>query len=132
MPRPMLEYGLYGWSPAYGYSYLHPANRRSFEWVEPLDKLFEKISEDEDWITLRYDERNYLVRPDLFRPVGRPPFGFGDAVEAVDLEPGQPRLRGVVSDIMWDERQDRPRYQIVVRKKKVPRVFEADELRPAR
>ncbi|KAA9327034.1 hypothetical protein F0P96_17480 [Hymenobacter busanensis] len=129
MPRPMLQYGLYGWSPAYGYSYIHPANRRSFEWVEPLDKVFEKIGEDEEWITLRYDERNYLVRPELFRPIDRPPFGFGDAVETVNWEPGQPRLRGVVSDIFWDESAHRARYQMVVRKKKVPQVYEADELR---
>jgi hypothetical protein len=125
----MLQYGLYGWTPDYGYSYLHPANRRSFEWVDPLDKVFEKIAEDEEWITLRYDEKQYLVRPELFRPIQRPPFGFGDAVEAVDLEPGQPRVRGLVSDIMWDERHDRARYQVVARKKKVPRVYEADELR---
>ncbi|WP_460676967.1 DUF6960 family protein [Hymenobacter coalescens] len=129
MPRPMLQYGLYGWTPAYGYSYLHPANRRSFEWIDPIDKVFEKIAEDEDWITLRYDEKQYLVRPELFRPIQRPPFGFGDAVEAVDIKPGQLRVRGLVSDIMWDERLDRARYQVVARKKKVPRVYEADELR---
>ncbi|GAB2964921.1 hypothetical protein GCM10027048_38060 [Hymenobacter coalescens] len=125
----MLQYGLYGWTPAYGYSYLHPANRRSFEWIDPIDKVFEKIAEDEDWITLRYDEKQYLVRPELFRPIQRPPFGFGDAVEAVDIKPGQLRVRGLVSDIMWDERLDRARYQVVARKKKVPRVYEADELR---
>jgi hypothetical protein len=125
----MLQYGLYGWTPAYGYSYLHPANRRSFEWVDPIDKVFEKIAEDEDWITLRYDEKQYMVRPELFRPISRPPFGFGDAVEAVDIEPGQLRVRGLVSDIMWDERHDRARYQVVMRKKKVPRIYEADELR---
>ncbi|WP_394340468.1 DUF6960 family protein [Hymenobacter oligotrophus] len=129
MPRPMLEFGLYGWTPAYGYTYVHPANRRTFEWVEPVNKVFEKIREDDEWITLRYDEQQYLVRPELFRPIRRPPFGFGDAVEAVAMEPGQPRLRGVVSDIFWDESRDQARYQIVVRKKKVPQVFEADELR---
>ncbi|WP_400190157.1 DUF6960 family protein [Hymenobacter sp. B81] len=131
MSRLPLEYGLYGWTPDYGYAYVHPANRRSFEWLEPLGKVFEKIGEDDEWLTLRYDEQQFLVRRDLFHPLRRPPFGFGDAVEAVHLQPGQPRVRGVVSDIFWDERADRARYQVVVRKKKLPQVYEADELRPS-
>jgi hypothetical protein len=134
MPRPRpLVYGLYSWSPEYGYSYLHPANRRSFEILEPVGKVFEKISDlddDSDWITLRYDEQQFLVRGELFKELyNKPPFGFGDLVEEVAPAARQPAHRGQISDILWSESRDRATFQLVERKRKVPRLFEADELK---
>lgn len=133
MPRPQpLVHGLYGWTPAYGYRYVHPANRRAFELLEPVGKLFERVSEDDEneWLTLRYDEQQFLVRPELFKEIGRkPPFSFGDEVEEVTPAPGQYCHFGLVSDVFWDDATDTPTFQIVERKRKLPRVFRADELR---
>jgi hypothetical protein len=134
MPRPRpLVYGLYAWSPDYGYSYLHPANRRSFEILEPVGKVFEKISDlddDSDWITLRYDEQQFLVRGELFKELyNKPPFGFGDLVEEIAPAPANPAHRGQISDILWSESRDRATFQLVERKRKLPRLFEADELK---
>jgi hypothetical protein len=134
MPRPRpLVYGLYSWSPEYGYSYLHPANRRSFEILEPVGKVFEKISDlddDSDWITLRYDEQQFLVRGELFKELyNKPPFGFGDLVEEVMPASGHVAHRGQISDIIWSESRDRASFQLVERKRKLPRLFEAEELK---
>ena len=135
MPRPKpVVFGLYPWTPAYGFRYVHPANRRSFEYLEPLGKLFEKIREDEagEWITIRYDEQQFLVRPELFRalsPGQRPAFSFGDAVVEARPAAGQNAHRGLVSDVFWDEGEERARFQLVENKRKLPRVFEAEELR---
>ena len=131
MPRTKpVVYGLYGWTPDYGYRYIHPANRRTFEWLEPVGKLFEKIDENDDWITLRYDEQQFLVSPELFKELYvKPPFSFGDLVEEARPEPGRPAHRGLVSDVLHDEATDTYRYQIVERKRKLKRVFEAAELR---
>ena len=136
MPRPRpLVFGLYAWSPEYGYRYLHPANRRSFELLEPVGKVFEKVSDlddDSDWITLRYDEQQFLVRGELFKELyNKPPFGFGDLVEEVRPTPGQPAHRGLISDIYWSESQDRATFQLVERKRKLARIFEPQELRRA-
>ena len=130
-PKPVV-FGLYGWSPEYGFRYVHPANRRAFELLEPVGKLFEKISEDEEgeWLTLRYDEQQFLVRPELFKEIYHSPkFSFGDAVEEVTPAPGQYRHFGLVSDVFWDEATDTATYQIVEHKRKLPRVFKSSELR---
>ncbi|MBC6989243.1 DUF6960 family protein [Hymenobacter sp. BT491] len=133
MPRPKpVRYGLYPWTPAYGLRYIHPANRRTFEWLEPLGKVFEKIDETEDWILLRYDEQQFKVSGELFTELHqKPPFSFGDLVEEVEPEPGRPAHRGLISDVFWNESSDRATYQIVEKKRKVKRVFEAEELRNA-
>lgn len=128
-PKPV-RYGLYSWTPEYGLRYIHPANRRTFEWLEPMGKLFEKIDETEDWILLRYDEQQFKVSGELFTELSeKPRFSFGDLVEEVSPEPGREPHRGLISDVYWDEGLARPRFQMVEKKRKVKRVFEAEELR---
>lgn len=133
MPRPQpVTFGLYGWTPDYGYRYIHPANRRSFELLEPLGKLFENLGEDEEgeWITIRYDEQQFRVSPELFKELHqRPRFSFGDEVEEVQAPAGRYRHFGRISDVYWNELTGTATYQLVERKKKVPQVFREDELR---
>ena len=126
MPRPKpVVFGLYGWTPDYGYRYIHPANRRSFEWLEPLGKVFEKIDETDDWIIIRYDEQQFFVSPELFKELyQKPPFSFGDTVRTT----APPAHQGLISDVFFDERTDEYRFQVVEKKRKVQRVFEAEEL----
>ena len=127
-----MVFGLYPWTPEFGFRYVHPANRRSFEYLEPVGKLFEKISEDEEgeWITVRYDEQQFLVRPELFKEIHhRPTFSFGDAVVEKTPPPGRYRHFGLVSDVFWDEATDTATYQIVERKRKLPQMFRREELR---
>ncbi|MGI4832288.1 MAG: DUF6960 family protein [Janthinobacterium lividum] len=136
MPRPArLTYGLYAWLPAHGYRYVHPANRRAFELLEPVGKVFEKISPDDDsadWITLRYDEQQFLVSPELFKELyEKPTFSFGDLVQEARPAAGRPAHQGLVSDVFWNEAAGRASYQLVERKRKLPQVFAETELRLA-
>ena len=118
-------FGLYGWTPDYGYRYIHPANRRSFEWLEPVGKVFEKIDETDDWISLRYDEQQFLVSPELFKELyQKPAFSFGDLVKTT----APPLHQGLISDVFFRETDDTFRFQIVERKRKLKQVFEKDEL----
>lgn len=129
MLRKAIEFGLYPWFPAYGYTYIHPANRRDFEALSPHGKVFEKISEDEKWILLQYAEKQYKVDPDLFTPIGTLPFGFGDKVETIERQPGQFRDWGVIHNIFWNTSEDRPYYQLRQGKKDLERLFRIEELR---
>ena len=126
MPRPKpVVFGLYGWTPDYGYRYIHPANRRSFEWLEPVGKVFEKIDETDDWISLRYDEQQFLVSPELFKELyQKPPFSFGDLVRTA----APPAHQGLISDVFFHEANDTFRFQIVEKKRKLKQLFEKDDL----
>ncbi|SHJ62949.1 hypothetical protein SAMN02745146_3579 [Hymenobacter daecheongensis DSM 21074] len=131
MPRPKpVVFGLYAWTPDYGFRYIHPANRRTFEWLEPTGKLFEKIDETDDWILLRYDEQQFKVSAELFTELpDKPAFSFGDLVEEAQPEPGRKPHQGLISDVFWDEARHQARFQIVEKKRKLKRIFEATELR---
>lgn len=129
MLRKAIEFGLYPWFPAYGYAYIHPANRRDFEALSPHGKVFEKISEDEKWVLVQYAEKQYKVSPELFTPVGKLPFSFGDKVEAVHRQPGQLRDWGVIFNIFWNTAEDQAYFQLRQGKKELEHLYRADELR---
>lgn len=124
-----ISFGLYPWFPAYGYAYIHPANRRDFETLAPHGKVFEKISQDEKWVLVQYAEKQYKVDPDLFTPVSSLPFSFGDKVEAVERQPGQLREWGVIFNIFWNTSEDRAYFQLRQGKKELEHLFQAEELR---
>lgn len=137
----MPTYGLYPWTPDYGYRYVHPASRLHFEDIEPLGKVFERLSEDPDaddeggWLLLRYDDATYKVRPELFTPLtgarARLPFGFGDPVrERVGPNGTAPR-RGTIGAIHWDAAADAPRYTLWLGKRRSDQVYAAQELEAA-
>ena len=130
-------YGLYPWTPGYGYRYVHPASRVLFEDVEPLGKVFERLgdapSDDGgEWLLLRYDDATFKVRPELFSelygPGRRLPFGFGDPVRERVGEDGQLPRRGTIAEIFWDATLDRPRYTLWLGKRRHARLYAADEL----
>ncbi|MDU0372496.1 DUF6960 family protein [Hymenobacter endophyticus] len=130
MPRPKpVVYGLYSWTPEYGLRYIHPANRRTFEWLEPLGKVFEKIDETDDWILLRYDEQQFKVSRELFKELYvKPPFSFGDLVVETHPATAHPAHEGLISDVYYNEAADTFQFQLVEKKRKIKRVFEANEL----
>ncbi|WP_026463411.1 DUF6960 family protein [Adhaeribacter aquaticus] len=130
MLRKAIEFGLYPWFPAHGYSYIHPANRQDFEAIQPHDKVFEKIDENDKWILLQYGHKQFKVEPDLYRSVSKLPFSFGDLVEEVNRTPGQFRVRGEIFNIYWNYPEDRAYYQVREGKKEIERHYTAEELRP--
>lgn len=136
----MAQYGLYPWTPAYGYRYVHPASRLLFEDVEPVDKVFELLGEappdaDGDWLLLRHEDATFKVRPDLFSeltgPGRRLAFGFGEPVREREVAAGQTAPRhGVVGSIRWVAAQDAPRYTVWFGRRRSEREYSAHELLP--
>jgi len=129
MLRKAIEFGLYPWFPAHGYSYVHPANRRDFEALSPDGKVFEKLDENEKWLLLQYAEKQFKVSPDLYSPVRNLPFSFGDTVEEVNRTPGQLRQWGVIAHIIWNYAEDRPYFLLRQGKKILEQQFTIEELR---
>jgi hypothetical protein len=131
MQRTPNEYGLYPWFPDYGYTYVHPAYRREFESLEPHGKVFEKLEESEKWLTIRYQDEQFKVKPELYTPIQPLPFTFGDQVRLKKVAPVFAAPPAEISDIIWDPKTDQPFFQIRQGRKKLDDFFRADELRKA-
>ncbi|MGV3538893.1 MAG: DUF6960 family protein [Rufibacter sp.] len=125
MPKKSLEFGLYPWFPGYGYADIHPANRREFEWLEPHNKVFEKIGELNGWLLLRYADEEFKVRPDLFSPIKPLPFAFGEWVKPAN-QSGGPVAE--IMDIFWSTSEDAPLYGLRVGKQRLEGVYRQAQL----
>ncbi|MBA9077584.1 MULTISPECIES: DUF6960 family protein [Rufibacter] len=128
MPKKSLEFGLYPWFPGYGYATIHPANRREFEWLEPHNKVFEKIGEINGWLQLRYADEEFKVRPDLFSPVKALPFTFGEWVKPAHQAAGPV---AEIMDIFWNTSEDAPYFGLRIGKQRLEGVYRQEQLRPA-
>lgn len=129
MLRKAIEFGIYPWFPAHGYSYVHPANRKDFEALEPHNKVFEKLDENDRWILLQYGPKQFKVEHDLYSSISPLPFTFGDMVEEINRIPGQLRNRGVIFNIFWHPSEYQAYYQVRQGKQELPIRFRAEELR---
>lgn len=128
MSRKTLEFGLYPWLPGYGYANIHPANRKEFEWVEPHNKVFEKIGEVNGWLILRYADEEFKVRPDLYSPISPLPFTFGDWVRPAS-QPTGPIAE--IMDIYWHTSDDTAYFTLRQGKKRLEGMYRQEQLRPA-
>lgn len=128
MPKKSLEFGLYPWFPGYGYANIHPANRKEFEWLEPNNKVFEKIGEVNGWLQLRYADEEFKVRPDLYSSIKPLPFTFGEWVKSAK-EPNGPVAE--IMDIFWSASEDAPLFGLRIGKQKLEGVYRQEQLIPA-
>lgn len=125
MPKKNLAFGLYSWFPGYGYSHIHPANRREFEGLEPHNKVFEKIGELNDWLLLRYADEEFKVRPDLFVSIPKLPFTFGEWVKPAN-QPAGPVAE--IMDIYWSVSEDVAFFSLRQGKRKLEGVYRQEHL----
>ncbi len=127
MRRQPLRFGLYPWFPENGYTYIHPANRRDFEDIQPAGKVFELLETANGWLLLRYQDRQYKVRPELFTEIDQPPLRYGDWVRVQNM-PDLPDLPAEINDVFWNEREGRAYFALVQRKRKIPGIFSSAQL----
>jgi hypothetical protein len=127
MRRQPLRFGLYPWFPEHGLTFIHPANRRDFEDIQPGNKVFELLEAANGWLLLRYQDRQYKVKPDLFTEIDQPPLRYGDWVKVLNM-PELPNLPAEVNDVVWNEREGRAYFALVQRKRKIPGIFSERDL----
>ena len=114
-------WGLYQWFEEHGTDLIHPEDLPGFRALIPNGKIFECVGRDEEYLTLRYGDMEFRVRPSLFKIVARPSRRFG---EEVHLSNGK---RGIVTDIQWHFQRAEAMYHLMFDgKKRSRRYWESD------
>ncbi|MDE5891785.1 MAG: hypothetical protein K2H45_02555 [Acetatifactor sp.] len=120
----IIEWGVYPWFPERGAEYIHAEDLEAFEKEASNCKVFACVGEGE-YITLRYNNKCYRTRKQLFKPVPAPKYTFGQRVSI--RKNGQ---EVTVTDIMWHYDRKEHYYLVTVgNRKKSKRYFE-EELAP--
>ena len=114
------DWGLYQWFEEHGLDLIHPDDRGSMPALMPNGKLFEVVGIDGKYLTLRYAEHRYRVRPDLFKPVSTPPLSFGDCVR---IRKDGNIISATICDIMWHFQRAEPFYYLLIGGKRLKRQY---------
>jgi hypothetical protein len=123
------DWGLYPWFEEHGEEFVHPADVANFRQLSPYGKVFQRISADEPYIILRYGDRHFRVKPDLFQSVPAPSFGFG---QQVSLKSGGKTIQGKISDIQWHHKDTKPFFHVSLECRPLKKRYWADDLRPVK
>ena len=116
--------GLYPWFIDDGEELIAPSDLERFKNLSPYGKVFECIDEDGEYITLKYGEEIYHVKPKLYKQVGASIYPIGSEVRLTI----KPEVTGVIIDINWHSKNNAPLYYISVNGKRKSTRYMNDEL----
>ena len=121
------NWGVYPWFLEDGIDKIHPDDLDNFKRESNNCKVFECLGEEHPFIIIKYGDKSFRVKNDVFRSVPAPKYHIGDRVEL--LQNSVSNL--VISDIMWHYEKKEHYYHISVNgKKKSKRYFEAEFRNP--
>jgi len=119
------RWGTYPWFLERGVDKIHPDDLENFKKETNNCKAFECIGEDDDFIAIKYNDRIYQVKADLFKTIPAPYFNFGQKVKLKNSDD-----EAVITDIMWHSTNQEHYYFLIVNsKKKSKRYLESEFLR---
>lgn len=116
------KWGVYPWFIERGAKLIHPDDLEDYKKQASSCRVYQCV-EALEYLTLRYQNKCYRVKEELFQIVPAPQFDFGQSV--IIKENGK---KAVVSDIMWHYKSQQHYYLLVVENKKKSRRYFASEL----
>ncbi len=117
-----IKWGLYPWFIEHGTELIHPDDLEKFRKETNNCKVFQCIEEG-NYITLKYNDRLYRVKDNLFRPVPIPKFDFGEKIEIV-----KNKEKVIITDIMWHYKKQEHYYFVSSQNRKKSKRYFGEEL----
>jgi len=116
-------WGLYKWFKEDGEHLIFPSDLERFMKFQAKSILFYCIDEDDQYITIKYKDETFRVKPELYKQVPTPKFKYGDKVKMIE----NPEIEAIIDNILWHYDRNEPMYFIVVNgKRKSKRYWETD------
>ena len=103
---------------------IDPECRADFFALDPVDKVFECISEQGDMITLRYGKQTFQVKAECYMVVPQPLHNVGDIVEIIDKA-----ATGKILERKWHYKDNEPFYFLEINGKRNKRRYKDFEIR---
>ncbi len=119
-------WGLYPWFPERGEHLIHPTQRQDI----PTNSYYGRVfycsgTSDDGYLILHFINRDYLVKPDLYRVVPDPKFNFGDWVKFIKASN---IVIGMILGIGWHFRENRECYTLTMNDRKLKKRYWAEDL----
>lgn len=118
------KWGLYPWFEEDGAHLVHRDDLDAFRKLMPYGKVFYCEHENE-YLSLRYRDATYRVKPELFREVSTPQFTFGQIVFPRDTG-----AAAQIDGINWHHERGEPMFFVIQNGKRKSRRFWTADLAP--
>ncbi|MEZ6046653.1 MAG: hypothetical protein R3C11_13980 [Planctomycetaceae bacterium] len=118
-------WGLVTWFPEQAPSGCHPDDIEITTELSPYCKVFELVSKNEDYLTVRYQETHIRISPECFKRINAPGKSFGSLV-SIKSSNGSIHS-GTITDIIWHWKNNEPFFLLTIDgKRKSKRYYESD------
>ena len=115
--------GLYRWSELYDDSYIYIQDLEKIRQFHPNGKVFQCIDENLDYITLKFGNDIFRVKPELYKVINKKVLPIGSVVKLKKY----PDMDAIIIDNRWHGEKKEPMYFITLMgKKKSIRYFLED------
>ena len=115
--------GLYRWSELYNENYIHIQDLEKIREFHSNGKVFQCIDENIDYITLKYGNDTFRVKPELYSMINEKLLPIGSIVKLKKY----PDMNAIIIDNRWHGDKEEPMYFITLNgKKKTKRYFLED------
>ncbi len=116
---------IYNWFYEDGEDLIHPNDLERFKERFRChgNCLFFCVGEDKDYITFKYKEELFRVKPNLYKRVEMPIYSYGEYLKLKKY----PDAICEVDDMRWHSDRSEPFYTIIVNSKKKSKRYYADE-----
>ena len=118
------SWGLYPWFIEEGEDSIHQNDIEKFKQLNPYCKVFYCKSNDEQYLTICYNQNCYKVKPKLYEIIPTPKFTFGNKVNINDKAE-----YGEVIEIMWHYSKAKEFYHLKVNGKKKKKRYYSEDLK---
>jgi Family of unknown function (DUF6960) len=124
------KYGYYPWWPQDGDDWLHPDDVAIARAMIPSNRVFRRDGVAGEYLLMHYGSITLRVRRTLWQEVPHEGFEIGDWVEVLSRGMRNEPRTGVIREMLWDEREQEIRYQILENGKPINNLYAREDLQP--
>jgi rRNA processing protein Gar1 len=117
------RWGVYPWFPD-DRQRVHPEDYERLKELSPYGKVLEVLGDESGYTLIRYSEQTFRIVSDILKEVDAPVFGFE---QRVCLRKDKSHA-GVVADIMWHVKENKPFFLVRFGSKVESKRYWAEEL----
>jgi hypothetical protein len=123
------KYGYFPWWPEDGDAWVHPDDVAIARSMIPSGRIFRRDGTQGDYTLMHYGDVTLRVRRTLWQDVESEGFELGDWVEVLSRGMLNEPRTGVIREVLWDERDQAIRYQILENGKPILQLYARDDLK---
>ncbi len=122
------KFGYFPWWPEDGDDWVHPDDVAAARHMIPSGRVFRRDGAEGDYVVLHYGATRLRVRRTLWQEVEPEGLEIGDWVEVLTRGMRNEPRTGTIREMLWDDRRERMRYQILENGQPIEQLYTRDDL----